>query len=59
MATIQNALGQNTNLPGNPTTTTQATGNDSTRVATTGFVQAAIIAAALEDYTQTFLLMGA
>ena len=26
-------------LPGNPTTTTQSTGNDTTRIATTAFVQ--------------------
>jgi len=35
---VQNALGQDTNLPGNPTTTTQAAGNNSTRVATTAYV---------------------
>ena len=38
---IQNALGQDTNLPGNPTTTTQAAGDNSTRVATTAYADRA------------------
>ena len=32
-------IANNANLPGNPTTTTQATGNNSTRIATTAFVK--------------------
>ena len=31
-------IANSANLPGNPTTTTQAVGNDSTRIATTAFV---------------------
>jgi hypothetical protein len=56
---VQNALGKDTNLPGNPTTTTQVTSDSSTRVATTAFVNSKIVSVALEDFTQAFLFMGA
>ncbi|SVD62392.1 uncharacterized protein METZ01_LOCUS415246, partial [marine metagenome] len=36
------AIGDDVALGGNPTTTTQSTSNDTTRIATTAFVQAAI-----------------
>ena len=38
MTVTQNALGQSTNLPANPTTTTQTPLDNSTRVATTAYV---------------------
>lgn len=38
-------LGADINLPGNPTTTTQTVGNNTTRVATTAFVAGAVAAA--------------
>ena len=37
-----NVISNDINLGGNPTTTTQSAGNDTTRIATTAFVQAAI-----------------
>ena len=37
-----NVISDDINLGGNPTTTTQSAGNDTTRIATTAFVKAAI-----------------
>jgi hypothetical protein len=45
-------------LPGNPTTTTQSPLTNDNTIATTAYVDLAIVAA-VEDYTMPFLFMGA
>lgn len=48
------------NLPGSPTTTTQAALNNSTAIATTAYVDSAVAASVTSvDFTQSFMLMGA
>lgn len=52
------SIANSINLPGSPTTTTQASGDSSTKIATTAFVSNAITVSE-KNFVESFLLMGA